>query len=141
MRLFFDVKVADRQTGVERMVRVEAPDEASAMTRVRSFGGLISDARLAEVREDAAPAVAASPTPVPHSVGRREFAVRLVQEGGMGVLVAGQSSIGVAALQAVLNEAAAEGWTFEFLIRDNRRFLLLWTRESILVVLSREVPR
>lgn len=141
MRLFFDVKVADRQTGAERLVRVEAPDEATAMARVRAFGGLISDARLAEVQEGATAALVAGTTPVVRQAGRREFSVRLVQESGVGVFLLGQSSIRVETLQSVLNEAAADGWAFEFLIRDNRRFLVLWTRESILVVLSREVTK
>jgi hypothetical protein len=140
VRLFFDVKVADRQTGAERLVRVEAPDEASAMARVRSFGGLISDARLAEVQEDATAAAVAGTTPVVRQASRREFCVKLVQESGLGVIFFGQSSVRAEALESVLNKAASDGWSFEFLIRDNRRLLLLWTRESILVVLSREVP-
>ena len=138
MRLMFDVKVADRRTGADRSVRVEAPDEATAMARVRGFGGIIGDAVLAEIRErEHTPALGENP-PTVLAPAQMEYCVDLVTESGLGVLLLGQSSIRIESLDRVLNARGASGWTLAFMVRDNRRFLWLWTRESIFVVFSRE---
>jgi len=50
----------------------------------------------------------------------------------------GSSGIPIKKLEQVLNDEAADGWKVAFQIVEAKRFLLLWTREAIIVILGRK---
>ena len=68
---------------------------------------------------------------------RHEYKVIEVSEGGCGTILLGASKIPVRKLQEALNREAAGGWQVAFQVIESRRFLLLWTRESVVVTLGR----
>lgn len=67
-----------------------------------------------------------------------EYKVVHVVEGGCGTLLLGSSGIPIKKLQQVLNDEAADGWQVAFQIVEAKRFLLLWTREAVIVTLGRK---
>ena len=67
-----------------------------------------------------------------------ECKVILAVEGGCGTLLLGSSEIPIKKLEQVLNDEAADGWKVAFQIVEAKRFLLLWTREAIIVTLGRK---
>ena len=67
----------------------------------------------------------------------KEYKVIEVMEGGCGTILVGSSKIPVLKMEAALNEAATEGWQVVFQVIEAKRFLLFWTRESIIITLGR----
>lgn len=67
----------------------------------------------------------------------KEYKVIEVMEGGCGTLLVGSSKIPVKKMGAALNEAVADGWQVVFQVIEAKRFLLFWTRESIIITLGR----
>ena len=67
-----------------------------------------------------------------------EYKVVEVMEGGCGTVLLGSSKIPRAKLESTLNDQASEGWELLFQIVEARRFLLLWTRESVILTLGRK---
>ena len=67
-----------------------------------------------------------------------EYKVIHVVEGGCGTLLLGSSGIPTKKLEQVLNDEASEGWQVAFQIVEAKRFLLLWTREAVIVTLGRK---
>ena len=67
-----------------------------------------------------------------------EYRVVEVMEGGCGTLLLGSSKIPRDKLESTLNKEAADGWELVFQIVEARRFLLLWTRESVILTLGRK---
>ena len=66
-----------------------------------------------------------------------EYKVLHITEGGCGTLLLGSSGIPIKKLEAELNKEAAEGWQLVFQTIENKRFLLFWSREAVLVTLGR----
>lgn len=67
-----------------------------------------------------------------------EYKVVEVMEGGCGTVLFGSSKIPRAKLEDTMNREASEGWEVVFQIVEARRFLLLWTRESVILTLGRK---
>lgn len=67
----------------------------------------------------------------------QEYKVIEVKEGGCGTLILGSSAIPQEKLQKRLNEEAKEGWQVVFQVIEQKRFLLFWTREVVIVTLGR----
>ena len=67
----------------------------------------------------------------------REYKVLHITEGGCGTLLLGSSGIPIKKLEAELNKEAADGWQLVFQTIENKRFLLFWSREAVLVTLGR----
>ena len=67
----------------------------------------------------------------------KEYKVIEVMEGGCGTILVGSSKIPVLKMEAALNAAAAEGWQVVFQVIEAKRFLLFWSRESIIITLGR----
>ncbi len=67
----------------------------------------------------------------------KEYKVIYVHEGGIGTLLLGVSRIPVKKMESALNEAAAEGWTVVFQILEQKRYLLFWKRETVIITLGR----
>jgi len=66
-----------------------------------------------------------------------EYKVIEVKEGGCGSLFLGSSYIPQDKLQKRLNEEARKGWQVVFQVIEQKRFLLFWSREVVIVTLGR----
>ena len=60
-----------------------------------------------------------------------------VMEGGLGTVLLGSSGLPLEKLEVTLNREAADGWQVVFQVIENRRFLLFWNRETVIVTLGR----
>ncbi|MDT8405952.1 MAG: DUF4177 domain-containing protein [Methylococcales bacterium] len=67
----------------------------------------------------------------------REYKVLTVVEGGLGTIFLGASGLPIKKLEAVLNREAADGWTLVFQVIEQKRFILFWKRETIIITLAR----
>jgi len=67
----------------------------------------------------------------------REYKVEVICESGLSTLVLGAAKLPLAKVERVFNERAREGWQVVFQIVEHRRFLLFWTRESMIVTFGR----
>ncbi len=66
-----------------------------------------------------------------------EYRVIEIAEGGCSTLLLGSAAIPIEKLQFLLNKEAKEGWQVVFQIIEKKRFLLFWSRESVIVTLGR----
>ncbi len=66
-----------------------------------------------------------------------EYKVIHVTEGGLGTVLLGESGLPMKTIEAELNRWAAEGWQFEFMAIEQRRFWLFWDREAAVITLAR----
>ena len=67
----------------------------------------------------------------------KEYKVLHVTEGGLGTIIFGASGIPIKQLEVTLNKEAAEGWTLIFQFVAQKRFLLFWKREAVIITLAR----
>ena len=67
----------------------------------------------------------------------KEYKVLSVVEGGLGTIFLGASGIPVKKMEAALNEVAADGWEVVFQVIEQKRFLLFWKREAVIITLGR----
>lgn len=67
----------------------------------------------------------------------KEYKVIHVVEGGFGTVLLGASGIPTRKMEAALNKEAAEGWTLVFQVVEQKRFLLFWKREAVIITLGR----
>ena len=70
-------------------------------------------------------------------MGDKEYKVVYVAEGGFGTIVLGASGIPIKKLELVLNREAADGWTLVFQFVEQKRFMLFWKREAVILTLGR----
>jgi hypothetical protein len=68
-----------------------------------------------------------------------EYKVIHVVEGGCGTLLLGSSGLPLKKLESTLNTEASSGWQVVFQVIENKRFLLFWNREAIIVTLGRKL--
>ena len=66
-----------------------------------------------------------------------EYKILTVAEGGCGTLLLGSSGLPIKELETELNDHAADGWQMVFQTLENKRFMLFWTRETVIVTLAR----
>jgi len=67
----------------------------------------------------------------------KEYKVIHVVEGGMGTLFLGASGIPIKKMEVALNKEAADGWNVVFQIVEQKRFLLFWKREAVIITMGR----
>ncbi len=67
----------------------------------------------------------------------KEFKVIHVTEGGLGTIFLGASGVPIKKMETQLNIHASEGWSLVFQIVEQKRFLLFWKRESVIITLGR----
>jgi hypothetical protein len=67
----------------------------------------------------------------------KEYKVLYVVEGGLGTIFLGASGIPIKKMEAALNEVAADGWEVVFQVIEQKRFLLFWKREAVIITLAR----
>lgn len=68
----------------------------------------------------------------------KEYRVVVYQESLMGSLLFGQGKVDHEKLSRFLNELAREGWRVITMEREQRRMLLVSSREAFLIVLERD---
>ncbi len=66
-----------------------------------------------------------------------EYKVLHIAEGGCGTIFLGASGVPLEKLEAELNEQAADGWQLVFQTLENKRYMLFWSREAVIVTLGR----
>jgi hypothetical protein len=67
----------------------------------------------------------------------KEYKVINVVEGGLGTVFLGASGIPMKKMELELNQEAADGWQLVFQVIEQKRFLLFWKRESVVITLGR----
>jgi hypothetical protein len=67
----------------------------------------------------------------------KEYKVIHIVEGGLGTIFLGASGIPIKKMEVELNKAVSEGWQVVFQVVENKRFLLFWSREAVIVTLGR----
>ena len=70
---------------------------------------------------------------------KKEYKVISIEEGAIGTLFLGSSKIPLAKMNKVFLDLGQEGWSVDFQLIEQKRMLLFWTRESVIVTLSREM--
>lgn len=67
----------------------------------------------------------------------KEYKVVHIAEGGCGTLLLGSAGLPLKKIETRINLEASEGWQVVFQVIENKRFLLFWTREAMIVTLGR----
>jgi len=67
----------------------------------------------------------------------KEYKVLHIVESGVGTILLGASGIPVKKMETELNRQAVEGWQVVFQVIEQKRFMLFWKREAIIVTLGR----
>ena len=66
-----------------------------------------------------------------------QYKVIEVSEGGCSTLIFGGAKLPLGKIEDTLNQLASEGWNVVFQVVEQKRFLLLWTRESIIITFGK----
>lgn len=66
-----------------------------------------------------------------------EYKIVRVNDSGCSTFFFGGANIPEVKLQQVLNEEAKNGWTMVFQVTEKARFLLFFSRDSVLVTFAR----
>lgn len=67
----------------------------------------------------------------------KEYKILQVSDGGCSTLLFGSANIPIKKLEQELNAHAANGWTVVFQFTERTRFLLVFSRETLVVTLGR----
>ncbi len=67
----------------------------------------------------------------------KEYKVVYVVEGGCGTILLGASGLPIKKMETELNEAVSQGWQVVFQVIETKRFMLFWSRESVIITLGR----
>ncbi|MGV3001623.1 DUF4177 domain-containing protein [Vibrio sp.] len=66
-----------------------------------------------------------------------EYKVVNIVEGGCGTILLGASGLPVQKMEAELNKYAQDGWKVVFQVVEQKRFMLFWKREAVIITLGR----
>jgi len=66
-----------------------------------------------------------------------EYKVIRISESGCSAIFFGSANLPLKKIESTLNSASKEGWQVVFQVVENKRTLLLWSRESLVVTLGR----
>lgn len=70
---------------------------------------------------------------------KRQYKIEVVQEGVIGTLLLGASTLPLKEMEDVLNHYAKTGWEMQFMVVEKRRLFLLWSREAVIITFSKAV--
>ena len=62
-----------------------------------------------------------------------KYKVVVVEESGLSTLLVGSAKLPLDKIEKTLNQQAKQGWQVVFQLVEQRRFLLFWTREAMIV--------
>ncbi|HIJ78298.1 MAG: DUF4177 domain-containing protein [Desulfobulbaceae bacterium] len=68
----------------------------------------------------------------------KEYKIEVVVEGALGTLFLGASKLPINKMEEVMNQYGAKGWSLEFMVVEQKRFMLFWQREAAIITFSRE---
>jgi hypothetical protein len=68
---------------------------------------------------------------------KKEYKIIVVKEGGLGTVLVGASHLPIQKMENELNKLGRDGWNMDFMVIEQHRFLLFWTREAAVITLSR----
>lgn len=66
-----------------------------------------------------------------------EYKVVHIVEGGCGTIFLGASGLPVQKIESEFNMYAQDGWQVVFQVVEQKRFMLFWKREALVVTLGR----
>ena len=69
----------------------------------------------------------------------KEYKVIVIKESGLGTVLLGASMLPINKMEAELNAYGREGWEMAFMVIEQHRHLLFWTREAAVITLSRDM--
>jgi hypothetical protein len=72
-------------------------------------------------------------------MARKEYKVITIEEGVLGSIFLGASKLPVRRMEETLNEHGRQGWDVSFMLIEQKRLFLFWTREAAIVTLSRNL--
>lgn len=67
----------------------------------------------------------------------RQYKLELITEGGCGTILLGSAGLPIKKIETIINQHAAQGWQVVFQVIEQKRFLLFWTRETLVVTFGR----
>ena len=67
----------------------------------------------------------------------KEYKIKHITEGGCGTLLLGSAGLPLKKVEAEINQEASQGWQVVFQVIENKRFLLFWNREAMIVTFGR----
>jgi len=67
------------------------------------------------------------------------YTVDKYSEGAIGTILLGASSFNPSKLSAIINKRAGAGYRMVFQIKEQRRLLLFWKRESIIITFEKAI--
>lgn len=70
---------------------------------------------------------------------RYQYVVDKYSEGAVGTILLGASSFNADKLTDMINTRAKAGFRMVFQVKEQRRMLLFWTRESIVMTFERAI--
>ena len=77
-------------------------------------------------------------TRIPQKPKMKEYKAVIYQEGMLGSLLLGQSKVDPIKLTNFLNANANEGWRVVTMDKDERRMLLFFKREALVIIMERD---
>ncbi len=72
-------------------------------------------------------------------MAKKQYKVEVVKEGAIGTLLVAGSKIPVKKMEETLNTYGADGWNMEFMVIEQRRLFLFWTREAAVITFSKDI--
>ena len=66
-----------------------------------------------------------------------EYKILYIAEGGLGTIILGASGLPLKKLETVLNKEVADGWQLVFQLVEQKRFMLFWKLEAVIITLGR----
>ena len=60
-----------------------------------------------------------------------------IAEGGCSTLLFGSARLPLKKIEETLNHEATQGWQVVFQVVEQKRYLLFWTREALVVTLGK----
>ena len=66
-----------------------------------------------------------------------EYKLVHITEGGCGTILLGSSGLPIKKIEAELNRSAADGWQMVFMVIEQKRFWLFWSREAAIITLGK----
>jgi hypothetical protein len=67
----------------------------------------------------------------------KEYKVEIVEEGIVGTLLLGASTLPVQRMEEIMNRYGRDGWNMDFMVVEHRRLFLFWSREAAVITFSR----
>ena len=69
--------------------------------------------------------------------GYKEYKIVQFTEGGCGTILLGSSGLPIKKIENEINKMASEEWQMVFMVLEQKRFWLFWTREAAIVTFGR----